>query len=109
MAMLEMGYKDDLSEEEAKKLVTRAIRAGIFNDLGSGSNVDLTIIREGGDTEIMRGYEKPNAVGDVRAKALRPSNLAVPKGATAVLKETFQKFIQVTEVPVPSSGGSAAS
>lgn len=109
MAMLEMGYKDDLSEEEAKKLVTRAIRAGIFNDLGSGSNVDLTVIRESGDTEIMRGYEKPNAVGDVRARALRPSNLSVPKGATAVLKETFQKFIQVTEVPVPGAGGRAAS
>merc|ERR1712137_1182686 len=29
MAMLEMGYKDSLTEAEAKALVTRAIRAGI--------------------------------------------------------------------------------
>ncbi len=109
MAMLEMGYKDSLTEAEAKALVTRAIRAGIFNDLGSGSNVDLTVIRASGETEILRGYEKPNVVDDVRSKALRPSNLAVPKGATAVLKETFQKFIQVTDMTIPGAAGSAAS
>jgi 20S proteasome subunit beta 2 len=108
MAMLEMGYKDGLTEAEAKALVTRAIRAGIFNDLGSGSNVDLTIIRESGDTEILRGYEKPNSVASVRAKALRPSSLSVPIGATATLKETFTKFIDVTDISLPSVAGSAA-
>lgn len=46
MAMLESGYRDGLTEEDAKLLVRDAIRAGIFNDLGSGSNVDLTVIRE---------------------------------------------------------------
>ena len=30
--------------EEAKFLVRDAIRAGIFNDLGSGGNVDITVI-----------------------------------------------------------------
>ena len=29
------------------ELVARAIRSGIFNDLGSGSNVDLCIITKG--------------------------------------------------------------
>ena len=29
----------------AKSLVVDAIQAGIFNDLGSGSNVDLCIVR----------------------------------------------------------------
>ena len=37
MAMMETGYKDGLSEAEAKALVASAIRAGIFNDLGSGA------------------------------------------------------------------------
>jgi len=30
--------------DEAKQLVTDAICAGVFNDLGSGSNVDLCVI-----------------------------------------------------------------
>jgi hypothetical protein len=37
-----------MSEEEAVALVAKAIRAGIFNDLGSGSNVDVCIIRKDG-------------------------------------------------------------
>ncbi len=45
MSIFEAGYRDHMSEDEGKALVTAAIRAGIFNDLGSGSNVDLTIIR----------------------------------------------------------------
>jgi 20S proteasome subunit beta 2 len=45
MAVFESQFKDDLNEEEAKELVKNAIKAGIFNDLGSGSNVDLCVIR----------------------------------------------------------------
>ena len=37
-----------MSEDEAVALVAKAIRAGIFNDLGSGSNVDVCIIRKDG-------------------------------------------------------------
>ena len=37
-------------------LVARAIRSGVFNDLGSGSNVDLCIITAGG-TEYLRNHE----------------------------------------------------
>lgn len=35
-----------------------AISAGIFNDLGSGSNVDVCII-EKDSTEMLRNYEMP--------------------------------------------------
>lgn len=34
----------DMTREEAMALVARSIKAGIFNDLGSGSNVDLCVI-----------------------------------------------------------------
>lgn len=44
MAVFEDGFKEDMDVEEAKKLVARAIRSGIYNDLGSGSNVDLCVI-----------------------------------------------------------------
>merc|ERR1740127_204048 len=35
MAVLETEYKDDMTTEEGKNLVAKAIQAGIFNDLGS--------------------------------------------------------------------------
>ena len=41
--------RDDMTREEAIAIVAKAIRSGIFNDLGSGSNVDLCVISEGGN------------------------------------------------------------
>ena len=37
-------------------MVTKAIEAGIWNDLGSGSNVDVTIITSNG-AEILRNLK----------------------------------------------------
>merc|ERR1712196_192029 len=59
MSVFEARYKDDMELEEAKELVKDAIFAGIFNDLGSGSNCDLCVITKGG-MEWLRGYEVPN-------------------------------------------------
>ena len=44
MSIFESQYKDDLTEAEAVAMVDQAIQAGIFNDLGSGSNVDICVI-----------------------------------------------------------------
>lgn len=60
MSVFEARYKDNMDVEEAKILVRDAIRAGIFNDLGSGGNVDLTVIAQGQPAVIHRGFEKPN-------------------------------------------------
>lgn len=60
MAVFESGWKPNLSEEEGKKLVRDAIAAGIFNDLGSGSNVDLCVIRNSGPAQYLRTYEEAN-------------------------------------------------
>merc|ERR1719436_1597425 len=46
MSVFESHYKDGMTEEDASELVTAAISAGIFNDLGSGGNVDLCVIRK---------------------------------------------------------------
>lgn len=46
MAVFEQGFTDDMSEADAVELVSQAIQAGIYNDLGSGSNVDIMIIRK---------------------------------------------------------------
>jgi 20S proteasome subunit beta 2 len=47
MAVLENGYQPDMDEESAMALVVAAIEAGIYHDLGSGSNVDVAIIKKG--------------------------------------------------------------
>ena len=41
---LSPSFKENMERGEAEQLVRKAIRAGIFNDLGSGSNVDLCVI-----------------------------------------------------------------
>lgn len=46
MSILESRWKPDMNAEDGMDLVHDAIAAGIFNDLGSGSNVDLCIIRK---------------------------------------------------------------
>jgi len=44
MGVLEAGYKVGMTMEEGVKLVKNAVLAGINNDLGSGSQVDMVII-----------------------------------------------------------------
>ena len=51
-AVLENGWRKGMTEEEAKKLVRDAIAAGIINDMGSGSNVDLAIIKPNDSIEV---------------------------------------------------------
>ncbi len=46
IAVLEDEFKKDMSEEEAIKLGVKAVKAGILNDLYSGSNVDVCVINE---------------------------------------------------------------
>ena len=61
MAIFESRYVEDMDEAAAIQLVRDGIRAGIFNDLGSGSNIDITVIRKENISQF-RTYE--NAAGD---------------------------------------------
>lgn len=51
-----------LQEAEAKQLVRDAIAAGIFNDLGSGSNIDLCVITKG-KVDYVRPHDEANKKG----------------------------------------------
>ena len=51
MGVLEEGYKEGLSIEEAKALVTRAIKSAISRDSMSGDGIDFLIITKDGMTE----------------------------------------------------------
>jgi len=91
MAVFEADYRDDLEEEDAVGLVQRAILAGIFNDLGSGSNVDTCVIRTDGSVKMGRNDIMPNEVKPLRESVVRSDVLNMKTGTTAVLKSTFFK------------------
>ena len=97
MSVFESRWKPDMSEEEGMKLVRDAIAAGIFNDLGSGSNVDLCIIRKD-TTKYLRNYELSNQKGE------RKLDYTYERGATKVLATRNIAFDVVEEASASTSG-----
>jgi len=93
MSVFESDYNDNMNEEEAKLLVARSIRAGIFNDLGSGSNVDLCVINKEG-TKYFRNYMTPNNRTYSRTKGYDH-----PPGTTVLNSRNFTTGTAAT-VPV---------
>jgi len=84
MAVFEQGYKDDLTEEDAVVLVANAIQSGIFNDLGSGSNVDICVIRKDSDkVDYHHNYLQCNP-----RLYKRPTSYQFKRGTTEWIKET---------------------
>eukprot|EP00761_Pharyngomonas_kirbyi_P011832 gb/GECH01011858.1/.p1 GENE.gb/GECH01011858.1/~~gb/GECH01011858.1/.p1 ORF type:complete len:277 (+),score=68.09 gb/GECH01011858.1/:1-831(+) len=86
MSVFETGFKDDMTEDEAKSLVHQAISAGIFNDLGSGSNVDLCVVKKD-DVQYIRGFDQPN-----QRKFRREQGYKFERGSTAVLSEDVEEI-----------------
>ena len=86
--------------QEAIDLVARAIRSGVFNDLGSGSNVDVCIIKKD-KTEMLRNYEMPNE----RGEKTRQSKFR--RGTTAWTKEDVRSLV-VSETTTPVAAPLAA-
>jgi 20S proteasome subunit beta 2 len=101
-------------EQEAIELVSQAIQSGIFNDLGSGSNVDVCgthnqisdffspllnilflllllskfsppVIRMDNTVQMLRNYVTPNPRLYQRQKGY-----VFPRGSTEVISETKQ-------------------
>ncbi|XP_058301810.1 proteasome subunit beta type-7 isoform X1 [Hylobates moloch] len=94
MAVFEDKFRPDMEEEEAKKLVSEAIAAGIFNDLGSGSNIDLCVISKN-KLDFLRPYTVPHK------KGTRLGRYRCEKGTTAVLTEKITPLeIEVLEETV---------
>ncbi|KAM7384836.1 hypothetical protein PAMA_011951 [Pampus argenteus] len=81
ISVFEDRFKPNMELAEAKQLVRDAITAGIFCDLGSGSNVDLCVITQAG-VEYLRGYEKP------ATKGKKEGQYRYKPGTTAVLTKT---------------------
>lgn len=94
MAILELNWKPDMTRDEAVKLCADAIEAGIWNDLGSGSNVDVCVLEVGKDAELLRNYLTPN----VRSAKARSYKFA--RGTTAVLRQSIRDIVDVEETVI---------
>jgi 20S proteasome subunit beta 2 len=97
MSVFETQWKPSLTEQEAIDLASNAIQAGIFNDLGSGSNVDVAVITKD-KTTLKRGYIKPNE------RNKKQKSYVFKRGTTAVLnekiitREEISKYVTVHEL-----------
>lgn len=86
MSILESEFKENMTKEEAINLATKAIEAGIFNDLYSGSNVNVFIITEKGMESLRhhRVYDK---------KEFHDPNMhSFQKGETKVIEEVRKNW-----------------
>ncbi|KAK4942907.1 proteasome core particle subunit beta 2 [Elasticomyces elasticus] len=81
MAVFESTWKAHCTRDEAVKVCSEAIQAGIFNDLGSGSNVDVCVIEKDKPTQLLRNYIRPND------RSNKERNYKFARGTTAVLNE----------------------
>ncbi|KAI6144316.1 nucleophile aminohydrolase [Pisolithus tinctorius] len=91
MAVFENGWKPNMEREEALKLVCDAVAAGIFNDLGSGSNIDACVITAT-HTEMLRNFVKPN---ERVAKELK---YGFRHGTTAIKSEHIRSLVVSEEI-----------
>ena len=86
MSVFESRFKCNMKKGDAMKLVRDAVAAGIFNDLGSGSNVDLCIINSKSEVEYLRTYDEANKKGQ------RQGNYSMKAGSTDVLTKSVKKI-----------------
>jgi len=91
MSVFEHGYKDNLDEKEAMELVNQAIQAGIWNDLGSGGNVDLCVISKTKGVQPYRNYRMPNE------KPVLNTDVSFPRGKTEHYKEKETRELVVDD------------
>ncbi|GAA5862760.1 hypothetical protein JCM8547_006535 [Rhodosporidiobolus lusitaniae] len=111
MAVFESHWKPNMTRQQAIDIVSEAIEAGIWNDLGSGSNVDVCVIEgevlDGGkysgkaETTYLRNYRTPNV------KVQKEKNYKWRRGVTAWTREEVKKLVLVGEAVVPLAGGLA--
>lgn len=91
-AELQSGFKDDMTVQEGMDLCIKAISAGILYDLGSGSNVDLMVIRNTG-YQLFRNHKivgKKETIVQNPFKIL-PNNLVVLKEEKIVFEKNDDK------------------
>ena len=59
IGLVENGYTEEMSEDEAKNLAVRAIRSAIKRDVSSGDGVDLLFVTKDGIREETASFIQP--------------------------------------------------
>jgi 20S proteasome subunit beta 2 len=104
MAVFESRWSAKMSRSDAIALVVDAIESGIFNDLGSGSNVDVCVL-EKGRNEMLRNYVRPNE------RVEKELSYRFRKGTTAVKRIQVKQFViaeEVVKLLEPATSGTAS-
>ncbi len=58
MGVLEVGYRDDISIDEAVKLAENAVKAAMRNDPGSGEGIDVVVITKEGFRRVISAQQR---------------------------------------------------
>lgn len=59
IGLVESGYSEDMTQEQAKNLAVRAIRSAIKRDVSSGDGVDLLFVTKDGIREETSSFQQP--------------------------------------------------
>ncbi|KAI0643228.1 20S proteasome subunit [Trametes meyenii] len=97
MAVFEAKWQPNMERADALNLVCAAIEAGIFNDLGSGSNVDACVITAS-HTEMLRNFVKPNE------RVQKERSYQFRRGTTAFKKEEIRSLVVDEDITLISGG-----
>lgn len=98
MSVFETMWKPQMTKDQALKLCEEAIKSGIFNDLGSGSNVDACVIEKDKPTQLLRNFVKPNERGQ------KERSYRFQKGTTAwldekvITKEDIARYVTIQDL-----------
>lgn len=76
-------------------MVADAIRAGVYNDLGSGNSVDICVIRNDYSVDYLRPYELSCEKGE------KQGSYRYKRGTTAVLSKIVRPIIIEEEIVRP--------
>jgi len=96
MSVLEHGWRPDLDRDQGKQLVREAISAGVFNDLGSGSNIDLCVITKKG-AEYLRTDTIASEKGERLGKyGIKPNTTMVTSTSVLSLLVTDERTFGVS-------------
>lgn len=93
LSVLETNYRDNLTEKEAIELAADAIQAGIFYDLGSGSNVNIFSVTKKGTEKLLK-YRKFNEMKFKDESLFKFGNI------TPILKKTDYQWKDIKVEPV---------
>ncbi|XP_068159317.1 proteasome subunit beta type-7 [Drosophila tropicalis] len=101
MSVLEQRWHPQLTLDEGKQLVREAITAGVFNDLGSGSNIDMCVIScDKAKAEYLRTETITSERGETIAKYAINPNTTVVKSTSILSIEVLNKNVyEVSRLP----------